>query len=229
MLVCDFGTGAFANYRRCLPCPELDAVVISHMHADHFLDLISLRNALSYGQQRRGTKLPVYLPASGEQWLRGVGVAVGSDSHKDFFNEVFDIKAYDAGCTLVIADFQLSFAKTVHYIDAYAIRVQTKRGAITYSADTAPCANVVNLARDSDLFVCECTLGANGSESGRRGHSSAREAALMAEEAHVGKLLLTHYGSESSPQHLVAEASRYFTAECDAADDLMQLRVPDAR
>ncbi len=202
--------------------------MISHMHADHFLDLISLRNGLCYGPQRRGARLPVYLPVSGERWLRAVGVALGLDSRRDFFDEVFDIRAYDADCVLSIADLRLSFAKTLHYIDAYAIRVQRQSAAITYSADTAPCANVVNLARDSDLFVCESTLGASGSESGLRGHCSAREAALMAKEANVQKLLLTHYGSESLPQHLIGEACHYFKGDCDAADDLLQLSVPVA-
>jgi len=222
--VCDLGPGAFSNLRRFGECSQLDAVVITHMHADHFMDLVMLRNALKYGERRRESRLPVYLPASGEGHLHAIGLAVGSDSKADFFQEVFEIHPYDAQSALSIADFRLTFARTVHYIDAYAIRVQRGDASITYSADTAPCADVVALAANSNLFICESTLGPDGSEDGVRGHSSGREAASMAREAHVEKLLLTHYGSELSPQGLKEEAQRHFN-ECAVADDLMKLRV----
>lgn len=224
-LVCDLGPGAFANLRRFIGYQQLDAVFITHMHADHFLDLIMLRNALKYGPQRREAKLPVYLPASGERSLHAVASGVGSDTSGDFFEDVFDLRTYQADNTLSVEDYQLNFAQTVHYIDAYAIRVQCNDAVLTYSADTAPCANVVTLARDSNLFVCESTLGPQGRENGSRGHCSAREAALMAQEAHVKELLLTHYGSESSPQRLEQEARRHFQGQCTVADDLMQLTV----
>lgn len=223
--VCDLGPGAFANLRRFVAYERLDAIFISHMHADHFLDLTMLRNALKYGRQRREKRLPVYVPASGERWLQAVGLAVGSDSADDFFAQVFDVRTYSNESTLVIADCQLSFAQTVHYIDAYAIRVQCEHAAVTYSGDTAPCANVAKLARSSSLFVCESTLGRDGSEEGLRGHCSAREAAAMADEADVQKLLLTHYGSEISPQYLQEEVRLRFRGQCAVADDLMQLTV----
>jgi len=226
--VCDLGTGAFSNLRRFAGYAQLDAVVITHLHADHFLDLIMLRNALKYGEGRRESRLAVYLPASGVKHLHSVGLAVGSDSEDDFFQGVFEIHPYDAQSALSIGDFALTFARTVHYIDAYAIRLQRGDASITYSADTAPCADVVTLAAKSNLFVCESTLGPDGSESGPRGHCSAHEAASLAHEAHVGKLLLTHYGSEFSPQRLKEEAQRHFKGECAVAEDLMQLRINPA-
>jgi ribonuclease BN (tRNA processing enzyme) len=195
------------------------------MHADHFLDLVMLRNALKYGPQRRQVKLPVYVPASGEKWLHAIGLGVGSETSEDFFDGVFDVRTYDAASTLAVEEFEIRFAPTVHYIDAFAICLQSKGGTITYSGDTAPCRNVVQLARESDLFLCESTLGPDGSESGIRGHCSAREAALMASEAGVQKLLLTHYGSELSPRLLEEEVRRYFPGPCAVADDLMQLAV----
>lgn len=223
--MCDLGPGAFSNLRRFAQYGQLDGVLISHMHADHFLDLIMLRNALKHGPQGREAKLPVYLPASGEKDLQSVGLAVGSDSQDDFFADVFEIKPYHAQDALSIGDLRLTFARTVHYIDAYAIRVQRDETSITYSADTAPCENVVKLAADTNLFVCESTLGPAAMEHGLRGHSSARDAALMAEEAHVEKLLLTHYGSQCAPQDLIEEVRKHYGGQGDVADDLMQLRV----
>ena len=58
-IVLDLGTGAFSNLRRYVDYDRLGAVVISHMHADHFIDLIPLRYALRYGPRRRSAKLPV--------------------------------------------------------------------------------------------------------------------------------------------------------------------------
>ncbi|MDQ6825576.1 MAG: MBL fold metallo-hydrolase [Candidatus Eremiobacteraeota bacterium] len=224
-LICDLGPGSFANSLDFVAHSTLNAVVITHMHADHFLDLVLLRNALKYASSRVEGKLPVYLPGRGEDLLRAIGCAVGADSSKDFFEDVFEIRPYGARSNLEVRDLRLTFAQTVHFIEAYAVRVQRNDAAITYSADTAPCADVVKLARASDVFLCESTLGPYQSERGLRGHSSAREAASMAREAGVEKLVLTHYGSEWSAEHLGEEARRSFAGECVVADDFLQVAI----
>ena len=225
-IVLDLGSGAFANLRQLVDYNQLDAVVITHMHADHFLDLIPLRYALKYGSLRRQGKLDLYLPPTGEQMLRRLVSAFGSeDDGVDFLDEVFTLHAYNDKAPLEIEDLQLRFARGVHFIEAYAVRAQINRTSVTYSADTAPCDAVVALAADTNLFLCEATLGPCESEAEPRGHSSAREAAQMGTSSGAGSLMLTHYGSGISPDSLAEEARRHFKGECGVADDFLQVIV----
>ncbi|MFN2529265.1 MAG: MBL fold metallo-hydrolase [Candidatus Baltobacteraceae bacterium] len=225
-VVFDIGSGAFANLRQFVDYHRLDAVVITHMHADHFLDIIPLRYALKYGSLRRHGKLELYLPPGGEAMLRTLVSAFSPESDNDFLDEVFDIKVFTEKDSVEVKDLKLTFSKTIHYIEAYAIRATAAGGtSVTYSADTAPSDDVVKLARGSNLFLCEATLGPYETEGAMRGHCSAREAALMAREADVESLVLTHYGSGVPPDSLSEEARRHFSGDCGVADDFLQLVV----
>ncbi len=218
-LVLDLGTGAFANLRRHVDYNRLDAIVITHMHADHFIDLIPLRYALCYGVFRRKRKLPLYLPPDGERMLHQLVSAFADEGGGDFITEVFDVHSYDPAATLEIGGGRLTFALTSHYIPAFAIRYDRQGQSLTYSADSAPEARLVELARGSDLFVCESTLLADDIERGMRGHSSGREAGQMAQAAGVGRLILTHYAELATARDLDESAREYFTGDVAVADD----------
>jgi ribonuclease BN (tRNA processing enzyme) len=221
----DFGTGAFANMRQYADYDELDAVVISHMHADHFLDLIPLRYAMKYGARRREAPLPLWTPPGGEAMLRTMTGAFANEGNEDFLSP-FAVREFDPAKPLSLGDGTLRFAATTHYIDAYAIRYQRNGTSLTYSADTAPDARVVELARDTNLFLCEATLLAGAVEGGGvRGHSSAAEAGQMAADAGCERLVLTHYGENATPRELEASARSVFAGAVVVADDHTILTV----
>jgi ribonuclease BN (tRNA processing enzyme) len=225
-VILDFGTGAFANAQEYLRAEEVDAIVISHMHADHFLDLIPLRYALKYGPRTNDRRVALYLPPGGEAVLRGISDALSREPGGDFLGEVFDVATYEPERTLRIGPAQLRFAHTRHYIPAFACRYELGGASVVYSADTAPSEKVVALARGSDLFICEATLCEHHSESSTgRGHLTAREAALMARKAGVARLTLTHYPSESTSQDLAGAVRGVFEGEFAIADDHEAYRV----
>jgi len=99
------------------------------------------------------------------------------------------------------------------------VRWERDGASVTYSADTAPDERVVALARETDLFLCEATLLRGAVERGMRGHSSAAEAAAMAREAGVRRLILTHYGEESTSRDLDEAAREVYAGEIEIADD----------
>ncbi|GAC1408247.1 MAG: MBL fold metallo-hydrolase [Candidatus Velthaea sp.] len=224
-IVLDLGTGAFSNLRQYVDYDRLDAVVISHMHADHFIDLIPLRYALRYGALRRETKLPLYLPPDGERMLYHLVSAFADEGAGDFLGEVFDVRTFEPGKPLRINSGTLRFAHTAHYIPAFAIRYDRSGQSVTYSADTAPDHRVVEIARGTDMFICECTLLAGDVENGMRGHSSAFEAGEMAHSAGAGSLVLTHYSDAARAHDLDESARQAFTGGVIVADDHHVLSV----
>lgn len=212
----DFGSGVLSRMREVLEPTALDAIVISHMHADHFFDLVPLRYALRYEMQR-GSALPVYLPPGGIAAARTIGRPLKDEG--DFYDGVLDLREYDPGRGVELGGCRISFAKTVHYIPAYAMRVDTPSGTLGFSADTAPCEPVVKLIRGADVFLCEASLGPEGRERGERGHSNAREAGEMARAAAAGHLALTHYSARANPIELRNAAAAVFDGPITVVDD----------
>jgi ribonuclease BN (tRNA processing enzyme) len=224
-VVLDLGNGALGKLQLAIDYRRLDAVVVSHLHADHFLDVIPLRFALKRRPPLHGGRLPLWLPPGGAQILHQLCSMLTRSDEAAFLDEVFLVHEYDPARRLQIGDARLTFAQARHYIPAYAIRTESDGASIVYSADTAPCGTVVELAGDASLFLCEATLGL-GSEEEPRGHSSAYEAAEMAESAGAERLMLTHYSAADSADALVAAARERFEGPVLAADDGLELSVP---
>lgn len=220
-LAIDFGTGAFSRLRERLEPTQLDAVIISHMHADHFFDLVPLRYALRYEMQR-AQPLPIYLPPGGIEIAKTIGNPLKEDA--DFYEGVLALHEYSPDRPLTIRECTIGFTPTVHYIPAYAMRIDAGAGVLGYSADTAPCDQVPELVRGADLFLCEAALGAGGKENGQRGHLNAHEAGEMARRAGVRHLVLTHYSAKAHPHSLREAAAQAFSGEITVADDGMEFR-----
>jgi ribonuclease BN (tRNA processing enzyme) len=218
-IVADLGSGAFANVRRYREAEQIDAVVISHMHADHFLDVIPMRYALKYGTRTNAHRPLLYLPPGGERMLRDLVGTFASESGADFLGDVFDVRVYDPNAALVLADVTLRFAPTSHYIPTFAMRFEAAGASFAYSADTAPDERVIELAAGADAFLCEATLSPAGEAEVPRGHVSAREAARMAATAHVGRLLLSHYPASANLAELARAARAEFDGPVDVVDD----------
>jgi ribonuclease BN (tRNA processing enzyme) len=221
----DLGSGAFANMREHLDYDIIDHIVISHMHADHFFDLIPLRYALLYGPRKRETKVEVWLPPDGEAMLRSQVNSFADEGAGDFLNTVFDIKTYDPSTQITFGRANISFAPSRHYIPTFSLRYANNGTVITYSADTAPNDSVIKHARDSTLFICEATLLPEEVEHGMRGHSSAIEAGEMARAANVERLMLTHYPSEASQEELILHARAIYHGQIVVADDHARLSL----
>ena len=215
----DLGSGALAKLLTHRSIDAIDAVVISHMHADHFLDVIPMRYTLKYGDVRPPRNIALYLPPDGAGLLRKLTDAFPRESPGDFIGEVFDVRTYDPAGVLAIGDLSVRFAPTSHYIPTFAMRFELGDRSITYSADTAPDDRVAALARGTSIFVCEATLSHEGEAQLPRGHSSARQAARMASDAGVERLLLTHYPATLDAAAMAADAREIFTGSMSVVDD----------
>jgi len=224
-ILLDAGTGAFAKLQTAVDCTRLNAIVISHMHSDHFFDLVPFRYTLKYGHRISDRRLPLWLPPGGRGRLDALRRAVSVDAAEDFFDVVFEVREFDADEPLTVGNAVLRFRRTRHYVEAYAVRVECDGASIAYSADTAPCDAVVELARGASIFLCEAAFGLEREEAAQRGHSNAEEAGEMAQQAGVSRLVLTHYPAAFERQALVDAAKRRFSGEVVAAEDGLTLAV----
>lgn len=221
-VVLDFGSGVLANLLLRRAADTVDAILITHMHCDHFLDLITLRYALKYGPRENDRKIQLWLPPGGEPVLCAMIAPLSDEAPGAFFGSVFDVKTYDPLRPLTLGELRLRFAPTLHSTPTYAVRCEAS-ASLTYSADTALCAAVEELARESDLFVCEATLLA--AQVRTADHCRPEDAGVMAARAGAHRLLLTHYSSEISPAELNRRAGSVYAGEIGVADDHLRLEV----
>src|SRR5436189_5622539 len=148
-LLVDCGNGVFSKLRRFRDYTEVDAVVISHLHADHFLDLVPFAYALTYAPRQQpvpvdrwpGTDSParpkLYAPSGAAATFRRV---VGAWGNEDLIEKAFDLHEYDASQPLVVGPLKVSFHVVPHYCRTHAIDVASTNGGgrFTFSADSRP-------------------------------------------------------------------------------------------
>ncbi len=190
-LLVECGPGVVGRLRAAVEIRDLSAVLISHMHPDHFLDLVPLRGTIKYGRLGDDRPLRVLLPPGGTTALSALGRALDGD---DGFWDVFDVGEYDPAAPTSFGALTVSFRRVQHYVPAYAMRIESGR-VLTFSSDAAPTDDLVEHARDADALLCEHAIERaedDSADPAQRGHMTAGEAGEVARRAGAGCLLLTH-------------------------------------
>lgn len=213
-LLVDCGPNTILELRKHVHLGEITAVIVSHIHSDHTLDLVPLRYGLKYGPHVPKRQMPLWVPPRGREFLVGVAraFAVGDENVDTFFNDVFLVEEYDPACPLEIGPFKLTFHDTRHFIPCWAIRIEAGGKSIAYLADTGPYPKLSDFARDADLVICEAGMGPeklNGPES-NEGHLNARQAGELAAMSNAKQMLLTHLWVEYGITDSAREASEAF-------------------
>jgi len=195
-LLLDCGPGVLAKLRERPSAdgwPEVEAIAITHLHLDHWGDLVPWVWGSLFGPGAERPKPALHLPPGARAALRPLLAQLGGE---DMFERAFEVEEYEAGRPFELAGRTLTALQVVHYsIPAYGFRVEGER-TIAYSGDTGPCQELVGLAEDADLFLCEATLDDPGSEGLLRGHLSAEEARNASDAAGARRLVLTHRPDE---------------------------------
>ncbi|MGH3242940.1 MAG: MBL fold metallo-hydrolase [Spirillospora sp.] len=185
-LVLDLGNGALGSLQRFRSLYEIDAVCISHLHADHCLDLCGYWVARTYRPGGPAPRIPVHGP---EGTAARMARAYDLDPVPGM-SEAFEFRTLRRG-PYEIGPFRVTTALMPHPVEAYAFRIEHDGAALAYSGDTGASETLVELARDADLFLCEASfLDKPGLPAEL--HLTAREAGEHAARAGVGRLVLTH-------------------------------------
>lgn len=228
-LLVDCGPGTLLELRRHIRLDQITAVVISHCHADHILDLVTLRYALVYGAEAPDEPLPIWLPPGGSAVLKALAEALGSqgESVQDFWREAFRLDEYDPYARLTINGIDITFASTQHFTSCYAMRLNASGGtSIVYSADLGRIDGLVDFAAGADLLISEATADDNtGIPLDERGHLTPEDAGHWARLSGVSRLLLSHLWHERPDDVVVERAAGEFSGPIDVAKRGLTLYV----
>ena len=227
-LLLDCGNGVFSKLRSFKDYVDVGAVVISHLHADHFLDLVPFSYALTYAPRQQpvavggwpGTDHParptLYAPAGSTEVFRQI---VGCWGQDDLIERAFDIREYALPGELEIGPFNMRLCEVPHYTETAAVEFACNGGRrFTYSADCSPNEALVEFAADTEMLLIEATLP-RPERTGMRGHLTPSEAGEHGRRAGAHRLVITHFSDELDEEWARAQAIESFGGPVEVASE----------
>ncbi|HVE91609.1 MAG TPA: MBL fold metallo-hydrolase [Actinomycetota bacterium] len=205
----DAGNGTLSRLLEHVSCFDLDALVISHSHADHISDVLPFMYGLGFADEPV-QDFPVYAPPDVPPI---VSAPLGSGSI-DIFRRVFDFST--TGPVFEVGDLRFEPFRTVHPVETYGYRISEGDRTFVYTSDTAPFPELADCCRDADLLLCEATF-VHPMPSPPDIHMWAEEAGQMAQKAGAPRLLLTHVWPTIPLEAAVQEAASAYTGSVEAA------------
>jgi len=204
----DLGQGSFPRLADAIEPSSLDVVVISHLHPDHFIDLVALRHYLAY-QFRPARHVRVIAPRGLDERIDALHARPG------FTAETLDVEAFAAGDgsdVRRIGPFVIEARRVVHTEDSHAIRVSVRDEAsgLVYSGDCGRAGDLAPLIRPGDTLLVEASFGIGPVPPGAF-HLAAPDIAALVETARPGRVLLTHIQMGFDPE-AAADVVRKVTA-----------------
>lgn len=201
----DAGPGTLANLQRHVAPTALDAVVLSHSHPDHWLEVPVLRNALKYVLDFHG--LDLFATAETLELAEEL-------THRQL-SPTFRPQVITDGSEFTVGDQRWRCSRTDHPVETLGLRVDAEGRSLAYTADTGPGWSLAELG-PVDLAISEATF-LHGSPEQNPVHLSAREAGALARSAGVRQLVISHVLPTGSVEAAVAEASDAYGAPVDVA------------
>ena len=220
-LVLDFGNGALGEMQRYGSIYDIGAVVLSHLHADHCVDMCGYYVARKYrpGGHEPLPRLPVWGPSGTRE-----RIADAYDMDCDECESVFTFHNVLEGApasvqenTFELGPFTVKVARVDHPIEAYAVRLEAGGAALVYSGDTGPCEALDRIAAGADLLLAEASFQEPRDNGIPHLHLNGREAGECAERAGVRRLLLTHIPPWTDAELNLEAAKKAFGGPVDLA------------
>ncbi|MEE1754997.1 MBL fold metallo-hydrolase [Streptomyces sp. SP18CS02] len=185
----DAGPGTFAELQRRTDPARLDAIWISHLHADHSADLLSALYAFAYGGLTPPAPVPVYAPPGCAERIAGF---LGRSGPADLpgvlgFHDLYD------GHEARHGGLRLLSRAVAHDTEAYGLRAECEGAVLAYTGDSGPCLALTELARGADLLLSEADID-RPLEGEPQVHLTPEDAGRLAREAGAGLLVVTHVG-----------------------------------
>ncbi|MFJ9036821.1 MBL fold metallo-hydrolase [Streptomyces sp. NPDC102406] len=209
----DAGSGTLGPLQRHVRLDELDAIWISHLHADHSADLLTAYYGALYADIRLAAPIPLYGPPGIADRLAGF---LTNTPARSPIESAFAVTELHDGHQATIGSLRLTSRAVVHDIPAFAVRIEAAGRSLVYSGDTAPCASLTQLAEGCDVLLCEAE-SAQAPVEGDQVHHTPEDAGDTARAARAERLIVTHVGRFLTPQEAVTRASARFDGPVDHA------------
>ena len=212
----DCGPGTLGPLQEAIDLAEVSAIVATHCHPDHWLELPVIRNVFIWFVPR--SDVPVYGTAETRAMDRAITVMRSGRTDPLAWTVI------DPSSEVTIGDQRWSFALTDHPVETLAVRVDSGGRSFAFSSDTGPGWDFRSLGEGIHLAMCDASHSRDHEEEGIP-HMSARQAARAAAVAGAGRLVLTHLAPGCDPDAQLAEASEVFDGEVDVARPGLVLTV----
>jgi ribonuclease BN (tRNA processing enzyme) len=218
-LLLDLGNGSLGALQRFCPLDAVDAVCLSHLHADHCLDLCSYTVARLYAPGGARPPIPVYGPAgTAERMTRAYSLEPGPEVRTAFNFETLAPGHHQIG------PFGVTARRVNHPVETYGLRLEHAGRSLVYSADTGESPALTELARGCDLLLCEASfLEEPGLPKGV--HLTGRQAGEHAARAGVDRVVLTHLVPWHDPARSLDEAAHAFSGPITLASTGLVLDI----
>ncbi len=207
----DLGSGALGSLHRFVDPVTIDAVLISHLHPDHYFDISGLYVLWKYHPDGARPPIPVWGPPG---VARQCARAYGLDPETGMSAE-FSFREYDDQ-PIRLGPFTVRVTRVAHPITAYGLRVEADGHVLAYSGDTGPCQELVDLAQGADLLLCEAAFVESG-DNPTDLHLTGKQAGAAAAEAGARRLVLTHIPPWHDPEVPLAEAREAYDGPLERA------------
>lgn len=226
----DLGSGALGAFLRLAGAFDLDAVVLSHLHPDHFMDMCGLYVARRYDPARQNggaghdgqpeDPLAVYGP---QHTARRILQAYGPDAAEEL-PKIYDVRELADRGAFRIGPVTVIPRLVRHPVTTFGVRLEQDGAVLAYSGDTDSCPALVELARDADLLLCEASFQ-EGRDDARGVHLTGRRAGEVAAEAGARRLVLTHLPMWTDPATVLAEAVAVYPGPIEVATPGLELTI----
>ena len=206
----DLGNGALGRLQQVIDPLTVDAVLLSHLHADHCLDLCGFYVMRKYHPDGPQPRLPVWGPSdTANRMARAYDLPVDPGMRQEF-----EFRAYD-GTPVQVGPFRVEAITVEHPVEAYGLRVSCGAVVVGYTGDTAPCEALEQIASGADLLLAEASFRETA-ENPKSIHLTGADCGRLAADARVRRLVLTHIPPWHDKAEMLAEAQ----AEWDGAVEL---------
>jgi ribonuclease BN (tRNA processing enzyme) len=209
-ILLDLGNGALGALHRYVDPLEVDAVFLSHLHADHCLDLCGYHVLRKYHPEGPQPLLPVWGPSGTAERL---AAAYGLPAEPGMTEE-FDFRVH--GEPVEVGPFTVEAVPVVHPVPAFGLRVTAGGRSLAYSGDTGPCAGLDRLAAGADLLLAEASFLAENANPPDL-HLTGADCGVAAARGDVGRLVITHVPPWYDPAVAVADAKVAYAGPIEVA------------
>ena len=218
-MVLDLGTGALSNLQRHVSHQHVDAVVLSHEHLDHCLDIYPLFYA-RYFHPEPLKPLPVVTPPGLFDRINGLEDKNGIRD----MAATFDFREIEPGRDFELGPFRFTTRLLPHWVPNMGMRIESGETVLAYTGDTGPSDDIEAIARNAHTLLCEASW-LDASEARPPYHLTARQGGEHGARSGAGRLVLSHFWPDLDRDRSREDAARAFTGEIRLAEENLRLEI----